>query len=40
MRLLTETHKRFVRSGVNLPEDGQARIREINTELSELSTEF
>jgi len=40
MRLLTETHKRFVRSGVNQPEEGQARIREINTELSELSTTF
>jgi peptidyl-dipeptidase Dcp len=38
--LLTETHKRFVRSGVNLPEETQARIREINAELSELSTRF
>jgi peptidyl-dipeptidase Dcp len=39
-RLLTETHKAFVRSGINLPEDTQARIREINSELSELSTKF
>ncbi len=39
-RLLTETHKRFVRSGVNLPAEAQARIREINAELSELSTAF
>jgi len=40
LRLLTESHKRFVRSGVNLPEETQARIREINAELSELSTRF
>jgi peptidyl-dipeptidase Dcp len=40
LRLLTETHKKFVRSGVNLPEEAQKRIREINAELSELSTRF
>ncbi|HXI02562.1 MAG TPA: M3 family metallopeptidase, partial [Candidatus Saccharimonadales bacterium] len=40
MKLLTETHKRFVRSGVNLPEASQERIRKINGELAELSTKF
>lgn len=39
-RLLNESHKGFVRSGINLPEDAQERIREINSELSELSTRF
>lgn len=40
MRLLGESHKGFVRSGINLPEETQERIREINSELSELSTRF
>ncbi len=40
MRLLTETHKQFVRSGINLPEAAQSRIREINAEESELTTKF
>jgi peptidyl-dipeptidase Dcp len=40
MKLLTEARKAFIRSGVNLPEQSQARIREINSELSELSTRF
>jgi peptidyl-dipeptidase Dcp len=40
MRLVTETHKTFVRSGINLPEETQARIRDLNGELSELSTQF
>jgi len=39
-RLLEETHKQFVRSGVNLPPEKQARLREINGELAELSQEF
>jgi len=40
MRLLTETHKAFVRSGISLPQETQQRIRELNGELSELSAEF
>jgi peptidyl-dipeptidase Dcp len=40
MHLLKETHKRFVRSGVNLPKETQAKIRDINSELAELSTRF
>jgi peptidyl-dipeptidase Dcp len=39
-KLLEETNKRFVRSGVNLPDDAQARLREINGELAELSQQF
>jgi peptidyl-dipeptidase Dcp len=39
-RLLEETNKRFVRSGVNLPPDAQARLREINAELAELGQRF
>jgi len=39
-RLLEETHKTFVRSGVNLDDDGQARLREINGELAELGQTF
>jgi peptidyl-dipeptidase Dcp len=39
-KLLEETHKRFVRSGVNLDDAGQARLREINGELAELSQRF
>jgi len=39
-RLLEETHKRFVRSGISLDEKSQARLREINSELAELSQEF
>lgn len=39
-RLLTETHKEFVRSGVGLSDDNRARVREINAELSGLSTRF
>jgi peptidyl-dipeptidase Dcp len=39
-RLLEETHKGFVRSGINLPEETQAKIRKINSEMSELSTKF
>ena len=39
-RLLEETHKQFVRSGANLEDEAQARLREINTELAELSEQF
>jgi peptidyl-dipeptidase Dcp len=39
-RLLEETHKTFVRSGVSLPEHAQARLREINGNLAELSQQF
>ena len=38
--LLNETHKRFVRSGANLDDAAQARLREINSELAELSQRF
>lgn len=39
-RLLEETHKTFVRAGVNLPDSAQARLREINAEVAELSQRF
>ena len=39
-RLLEETHKTFVRAGVNLPDPAQARLREINAEVAELSQQF
>jgi len=39
-RLLEETHKTFVRAGVNLPDSAQTRLREINAELAELSQTF
>lgn len=39
-RLLEETYKDFVRSGVNLDEPAQARLREINAELATLSETF
>jgi len=38
--LLNETHKQFVRSGANLPDEAQNRLREINSELAELSQKF
>ncbi len=40
MRLLTETHKGFVRSGANLPAEQQERLREINADLSSLTLQF
>ncbi len=40
MRLLTETHKGFVRSGAALPAEKQERLREINQELATLTLEF
>ena len=39
-RLLSETHKRFIRSGAALPTDKQERLREINLELSSLTLTF
>lgn len=39
-RLLEETYKGFIRSGVNLPDDKQARLREINSKLAELGQQF
>ena len=39
-RLLEETHKQFVRSGANLEDAAQDRLREINSELAELSQQF
>ncbi len=39
-QLLRETHRRFVRSGAQLGEAEQQRIRRINEELSSLATEF
>ncbi len=40
MRLLTETHKTFVRAGVNLEGEDQKRLREINSRLASLSQTF
>jgi len=40
MRLLEDTHKGFVRAGVNLDEIPQSRLREINAELATLTTQF
>ena len=39
-RLLEETYKRFVRSGASLDEKSRARLREINSELAELTQAF
>ena len=39
-RLLEETHKRFVRSGANLEDAAQERLRKINAELAELGQQF
>ena len=38
--LLTERLKDFERGGIALPEDQQARLRELNTELATLATKF
>lgn len=38
--LLEKTYKRFSRNGANLNKSGQARLREISRELSELSLRF
>ena len=39
-RLLEETYKSFVRSGANLDDEAQSRLREINSELAQLSQQF
>lgn len=39
-RLLEETHKQFVRSGIGLEPKAQTRLREINSELAQLSQTF
>ena len=39
-RLLEETYKDFVRSGANLSPEKQARLREVNKELSTLGIKF
>jgi len=40
LRLLEETHKQFIRSGANLDDESQSRLREINSELASLSQTF
>jgi peptidyl-dipeptidase Dcp len=40
MRLLTETHKRFVRNGAALPTNKQERLREINQQLASVTLQF
>ncbi len=39
-RLLEKTYKGFVRSGANLPAEKQARLREVNKQLSTLGLKF
>ncbi len=39
-RLLELTHRRFVRAGAALDEDSKARVSDINSELSTLTTKF
>lgn len=39
-KLLEETYKRFVRGGANLPEEGQATLRELNSAISILQITF
>jgi len=39
-QLLNRTYKEFVRSGALLPEEGKAALKEINKELSSLTTKF
>ncbi len=39
-RLLELTHRNFVRAGANLPPESQARIAEINSEISGLTTRY
>ncbi len=39
-RLLEETYKTFLRSGINLDDASQARLREINAERATLTTAF
>jgi peptidyl-dipeptidase Dcp len=40
MKLLEETHKGFVRAGVNLQGAAKVRLREINEEVAKLTQEF
>lgn len=40
LRLVEKTHERFVRAGAKLDEPSKAKIREINSELSSLTTAF
>lgn len=40
MKLLEETRKHFVRSGIELDEESQARLRQINADLATLTTRF
>jgi peptidyl-dipeptidase Dcp len=40
LRLIEDTYKGFVRAGAELNEEQKTRIREINSELSSLTTEF
>ncbi len=40
MRLLEETYKGFVRSGANVPEQQQARFRELNEQIATLTLRF
>ncbi|NDY95272.1 M3 family metallopeptidase [Wenzhouxiangella sp. C33] len=40
LRLLEHVYRQFVRAGARLDEDGKARLREINSELAALGTEF
>ena len=39
-KLLEETYKSFVRGGANLPEDKQAKLRELNEKISMLQLTF
>lgn len=39
-KLLEETYKDFVRGGANLPEDKQAQLRELNSEIAMLQLTF
>ncbi len=39
-QLLTSVHRRFVRAGAMLTEAQKSRIREINSEMSQLTTQF
>ena len=40
LKLLEETYKKFKRSGIDLPEDKQNRLKEINKELAGLQQQF
>ena len=40
MRLLEEQYKGFVRNGANVPEDQQARFRELNEQIASLTLRF